>query len=421
MAKPDFFISYVAVDTAWASWIAWVLEENGFSVVLQAWDFVPGSNFVIEMHRASTETPRTLLILSEDYLASEFAASEWAAAFARDPNGMQRLLIPIRVRKCVLEGLLKSVVYLDLVDVSESEASERLLNALTGRRIKPIRKPNFPGHRRPEFFPGDYMEYVAEPNHHSLSSPTSPWRYPGEGSLGRILYVEDQHETRDVVGQYLSNENYLVIGAADGIEMRQVMRSSKIDLVILDLMLPGEDGLTLARELRSRSSVVGIIILTGRSEAVDRIIGLEMGADDYLPKPFHLRELLARVRSVIRRIQMGDAAKPVRGLHTRAHFSGWSLDLSTRGLTSPSGTDVRLTTGEFDLLAAFVDNANQVLSRDQLLDLAHNRAAGPFDRTIDAQVARLRRKLEENPQKPAMIQTVRGAGYIFSASVGKEG
>jgi two-component system OmpR family response regulator len=183
-------------------------------------------------------------------------------------------------------------------------------------------------------------------------------------------------------------------------------------------MLPGEDGLTLARALREESTV-GIIILTGRGETVDRIIGLEMGADDYLPKPFHLRELLARVKSVLRRASTRAQNEKAAGVsaRARARFAGWHLDLSTRELVSPTGGEVRLTTGEFDLLAAFVNNANQVLSRDRLLDLARNREAGPFDRTIDVQVGRLRRKLEPDPQKPTMIKTVRGTGYIFTPQV----
>jgi len=180
-------------------------------------------------------------------------------------------------------------------------------------------------------------------------------------------------------------------------------------------MLPSEDGLTLARWLRENFRV-GIIMLTGRGEVVDHILGLEMGADYYLPKPFHLRELLATVKAVLRRtsIQTTEKQTPSR---SKARFAGWNLDLSTRELLSPSGEEVRLTTGEFDLLAAFVNNANQVLTRDRLLDLARNREAGPFDRTIDVQVGRLRRKLEDDPQRPTMIKTVRGTGYIFTPSV----
>jgi len=236
-------------------------------------------------------------------------------------------------------------------------------------------------------------------------------------ATGHILVVDDQKEICEVVQQYLSSEGYRVSVANDGGAMRKVMAQGPVDLVILDLMLPGEDGLTLARQLREESTGVGIIILTGRGETVDRIIGLEMGADDYLPKPFHLRELLARVKSVLRRASSrAQKEKPATG-RARASFAGWHLDLATRELMSPEGGEVRLTTGEFDLLAAFVNNANQVLSRDRLLDLARNREAGPFDRTIDVQVGRLRRKLEPDPAKPTMIKTVRGTGYIFTPTV----
>jgi two-component system OmpR family response regulator len=234
---------------------------------------------------------------------------------------------------------------------------------------------------------------------------------------GHILIVDDQREICDLVQEYLSGEGYRTSTAQSGAEMRRVMAQSPVDLVILDLMLPGEDGLTLARSLRQDLPSVGIIILTGRGEIVDRIIGLEMGADDYLPKPFHLRELLARVKAVIRRASSAGAERQSGPPRSKARFAGWHLDLASRELFSPAGKEIRLTTGEFDLLAAFVNNANQVLSRDRLLDLARNREAGPFDRTIDVQVGRLRRKLEDDPQRPTMIKTVRGSGYIFTPMV----
>ncbi len=232
---------------------------------------------------------------------------------------------------------------------------------------------------------------------------------------GHILVVDDEQAICDLVREYLTDEGFRVSTARDGAGLRKELGRAPADLVILDLMLPGEDGLTLARSLRSESGI-GIIILTGRGETVDRIIGLEMGADDYLPKPFHLRELLARVKSVLRRVRSrtGDTPQPAR---SRVRFAGWNLDLSSRELLSPAGQGVRLTTGEFDLLAAFVNNANRVLSRDRLLDLARNREAGPFDRTIDVQVGRLRRKLADDPQNPTLIKTVRGSGYIFTPSV----
>jgi two-component system, OmpR family, response regulator len=229
-----------------------------------------------------------------------------------------------------------------------------------------------------------------------------------------ILIVDDQPAICEMVQSYLQEEGFRVSTANNGEAMRRVMAQDQIDLVLLDLILPGEDGLTLASNLR-RTSNVGIIILTGRGETVDRIIGLEMGADDYLAKPFHLRELLARVKSVLRRAAAQD--EQGRERPTCARFDGWQLDLTARELISPAGELVRLTTGEFDLLAAFVANANQVLSRDRLLDLARNRSAGPFDRTIDVQVGRLRRKLEDDPQQPSLIKTVRGNGYIFTAQI----
>src|SRR5277367_5578232 len=232
---------------------------------------------------------------------------------------------------------------------------------------------------------------------------------------GHILVVDDQQEICDLVREYLTDEGFRVSTANDGAGLREEMARGPVDLVILDLMLRGDDGLQLARELRNGSDI-GIIMLTGRGETVDRIIGLEMGADDYLSKPFHLRELLARVKSVLRRVSSRTAER-TPALRSKARFAGWNLDLSSRELYSPSATEVRLTTGEFDLLAAFVNNANQVLTRDRLLDLARNREAGPFDRTIDVQVGRLRRKLEDDPQRPSMIKTVRGTGYIFTPAV----
>ena len=233
---------------------------------------------------------------------------------------------------------------------------------------------------------------------------------------GHILVVDDQQEICDLVREYLTDEGFRVSVANDGAGLRETMARDPVDLVILDLVLRGEDGLQLARELRNGSDI-GIIMLTGRGDTVDRIIGLEMGADDYLTKPFHLRELLARVRSVLRRgaARGGERAAGTARAHIR--FAGWTLDLASRELLSPSGEDVRLTTGEFELLAAFVNHANQVLSRDRLLDLSRHREAGPFDRTIDVQVGRLRRKLEDDPKNPTMIKTVRGGGYIFTPPV----
>jgi two-component system, OmpR family, response regulator len=237
----------------------------------------------------------------------------------------------------------------------------------------------------------------------------------GTSDNGHILVVDDQPEICDLVQAYLSGEGYRVSTAHDGAGMRRVMAQSPVHLVTLDLVLPGEDGLTLARWLRENFSV-GIIMLTGRGEIVDHILGLEMGADYYVPKPYHKRQLLAAVRSVLRRISSQTTEKQTPS-RSKARFAGWNLDLASRELFSPSGEEVPLTTGAFDLLAVFVNNANQVLTRERLLDLARKREAGPKDRTIDVQVGRLRRKLKDDPKKPTMINTVRPSGYIFTPEV----
>ena len=229
-----------------------------------------------------------------------------------------------------------------------------------------------------------------------------------------ILIVEDDQDLCTMVQTYLEDEGFTVSVAASGAEMRHIMLHSKISLVLMDLILPGESGLTLARELRAQSDV-GIMILTGRGDTLDRIIGLEMGADDYLPKPFHLRELLARAKSVLRRVSL--RAEPPKERLAIMTFNGWRLDMTGRALLAPDGQEVHLTTGEFDLLCTFATNANRILSREELLDFARNRDSGAFDRAIDVQVGRLRRKLEADPIKPALIKTVRGAGYVFTALI----
>jgi DNA-binding response OmpR family regulator len=233
--------------------------------------------------------------------------------------------------------------------------------------------------------------------------------------ISHILVVEDDDGVRDIIEEYLSGEGYRVSTASHGEAMRRVLTQSAVDLVLLDAVLPGEDGLALTRSLRAQSNI-GIIMLSGRGETIDRIIGLEMGSDDYLAKPFELRELLARVRSVLRRLRSPgeDKARPVR---SRVRFAGWTLDLSSRTLSSQSGDAVRLTSGEFDLLSVFVGNANRVVSRNRLLDLSRGRQAGPIDRTIDVQVGRLRRKLRDDDNPPRLIKAVRGVGYIFTPSV----
>lgn len=235
----------------------------------------------------------------------------------------------------------------------------------------------------------------------------------------RILVVDDEEGIRELLSDYLSSFGYAVASAADGTSMRAALARETVDLVLLDLGLPGEDGLTLARELRERAHPPGIIIVTGRGQPVDRIIGLELGADDYVAKPFELRELVARIRSVLRRVRGAGPAAGAPDAAERLQFAGWHIDLPARALTAPGGGEVALTTGEFDLLAAFVRHPNHVLSRDRLMEIMHRREAGPFDRAIDVQVGRLRRKIERDPSDPELIKSVRGVGYLFAARVSR--
>ncbi len=231
-----------------------------------------------------------------------------------------------------------------------------------------------------------------------------------------ILVVDDEPEIAEVLRRYLTGQGYTVSTAESGAAMRQIMAEAAVDLVLLDLGLPGEDGLELMRSLR-RTSSVAVIVVTGRGEQVDRIVGLEVGADDYVTKPFDVRELGARVRSVLRRTLDKAAAADSNAPLEIARFAGWTLHLAGRRLDSPQGKAVDLTTGEFELLAALVKSPGRVFSRDELLEATRNREAGPFDRTIDVQVGRLRRKIEADPQRPELIKSVRGAGYVLTSKV----
>ena len=230
-----------------------------------------------------------------------------------------------------------------------------------------------------------------------------------------ILIVDDHREIRDALKRYLEKNGLRASVADGGAAMDAVLRTAAIDLVVLDVMMPGEDGLTICRRLRATTELP-ILMLTALSEETDRIVGLEMGADDYLAKPFNPRELLARVRAILRR-----AEKPLRSggslAGRRVRFDRWILDMDSRELTADDGTAAVLTSAEFRLLTVFLERPRFVLSRDQLLDLTSGRAAHVFDRTIDNQVSRLRRKIERDPQKPALVTTVWGGGYTFAADV----
>jgi two-component system OmpR family response regulator len=235
----------------------------------------------------------------------------------------------------------------------------------------------------------------------------------------QILIVDDDAEIRGLLREYLQKHGYRVATAANGRELRAAVQTTLPDLVVLDLMLPGEDGLELCRDLRTDSNVP-IIMLTARGDETDRVVGLEMGADDYLPKPFSPRELLARIKSVLRRARaLPENLK--REEVSSFRFAGWTLDVVTRNLTSPQGVVVPLGGTEFRLLRIFLDHPNRVLTRDQLIDLMLSRDASPFDRAIDVQVSRLRHRLGEDAKEPAIIKTVRGQGYVFAAEVAAAG
>ncbi|MDQ8754955.1 response regulator [Sphingosinicella sp. LHD-64] len=233
-----------------------------------------------------------------------------------------------------------------------------------------------------------------------------------------VLIVDDDRQIRTMLARYLGDNGLRVTTAADGGQMSELVVQYRFDAVVLDVMMPGDDGFTLCQRLRSRSTVP-IILLTARGGETDRVVGLEIGADDYVPKPFNPRELLARLRATLRRASM-NAPPPVALFASRFRFGGWTLDIGRRTLVSPAGSLVELTTGEFDLLVALVQHPQQVLSRDQLLDYVHGRSSLNIDRSIDVQVSRLRRKVEANPHAPDLIKTVRNGGYFFSAAVEAE-
>ncbi|MFB9947224.1 response regulator [Rhizobium puerariae] len=231
-----------------------------------------------------------------------------------------------------------------------------------------------------------------------------------------ILVVDDDERVRQMLTRYFDGEGYAVSAAASGIEMQAHLRHRNIDIILLDLSLPGgEDGLDLAREIRAYSDIP-IMMLTGRDDVIDRIIGLEIGADDYIAKPFHLREVHARLKSILRRRQSGTVPKDA-GEEKIVRFESWSLDLTRRELAAADGRNVELTTGEFEMLATFVQHAGRVLSREFLMDATRGRQLAAFDRTIDAQIVRLRRKIEADARQPQLIKAVRGIGYVFTGKL----
>ncbi|TLP45600.1 response regulator [Cohaesibacter sp. CAU 1516] len=231
-----------------------------------------------------------------------------------------------------------------------------------------------------------------------------------------ILVVDDHRDIRELLSKYLSKNGFRVSDADGGVKMRQVLKTAAIDLIVLDVMMPGEDGLTLCRHVRENENIP-VILLTALGEETDRIVGLEIGADDYVSKPFSPRELLARIKSVLRRSQ----SMPPEAQRTEEpellRFDDWVLHVHQRELVSPKGVTVPLSAADYRLLVTFLKRPTMVLSRDQLLDLTSGRTAQIFDRSIDNQVSRLRKKIEEDPKVPKLIKTVRGGGYVFTGKV----
>ena len=234
-----------------------------------------------------------------------------------------------------------------------------------------------------------------------------------------VLVVDDDKQIRTMLRRYLEEERFRVLEAADGVQMRQALSSCTVDLVLMDLTLPGEDGLALARYIR-QSSNIPIIMLTGKSDVIDRVAGLEAGADDYIAKPFHLREVLARIRTVMRRSMLPPPTEQTSQASQSLTFDRWRLDLRRRSLVDKSGEPVALTASEFELLKVLAQHCQRVLSRETLMDMTKGQEWSPYDRAIDTQIGRLRKKLERQPNAPELIKTVRGAGYVLAAVVTSE-
>lgn len=244
--------------------------------------------------------------------------------------------------------------------------------------------------------------------------PTQPEDWlPDAAEGGRVVVVDDEPDVCETFADYLGMHGFTVSVAYSGAELRRRLAEGPVDLVLLDRIMPGEDGMTLARAVRDRTDA-GVIMVTAAAETPDRIAGLDVGADDYVGKPVELRELVARAKSVLRRIRMSRAAADASPKGpSRVRMGRFVLDLERRRCLDADGGPLALTSMEFDLLEAFARHPNRVLSRDELLDLAHHRGWEPFDRSVDIRVARIRRKIELDPANPSVIRTVRGAGYIL--------
>lgn len=239
---------------------------------------------------------------------------------------------------------------------------------------------------------------------------------PTDNMRTQVLIVDDDNDIRSLLSEFLDNNGLRAFQATDGNDLFKMLESEAIDLIVLDLNLPGVNGLDLCREIRAGSNVP-IIMLTAKTHPIDRIIGLETGADDYVCKPFEPLELLSRIRSVLRRTKAGSISAIIAQEATRIFFADWTLDLVARHLINPSGVVVSLSAAEFRLLKIFLERPNRILNRDQLMDLLHGRDASHFDRSVDLQISRVRQKIEEDSKTPQIIKTVRSEGYILTAVV----
>jgi two-component system, OmpR family, response regulator len=233
-----------------------------------------------------------------------------------------------------------------------------------------------------------------------------------------VILVEDDIEIGELISKYLSKYDINVTILRDGSTLDRYIETQVYNLIILDVNLPGEDGLSICRRIRASNSIP-IIFLTARSEDVDKILGLEMGADDYLVKPFNPRELLARIRAILRRLEPSGSELNTKDQQILT-FSNWTLNLMSREVISPEGTKISMTGGEFDLLYAFCESPNRIISRDQLITMTHGNLTGPYERSIDVLISRLRQKIEKDPKNPIFIKTVRAEGYLFSAQVSRK-
>jgi two-component system, OmpR family, response regulator len=247
-----------------------------------------------------------------------------------------------------------------------------------------------------------------------LDAPTPSHPPMGADAPVRVLLVEDDSAIARMLSEILADNGFAARAVSSALEMDRILERDDVDLIVLDVMLPGEDGFAICRRLRAASNVP-IIMLTALGEEVDRIVGLEIGADDYVTKPFNSRELVARIRALMRRCRAGAAAAGAR--LGPFHFAGWRVDPAERQLYSPDGVRVTTTSAEFDLLLAFCQNPGRVLSREQLLDLTHGGLAGPIERSVDVHVSRIRQKIESDPRDPTLIKTVRLGGYVFTPGV----